>query len=111
MDVASRYKEAQTITDKITAQVGKALEFIYLRSPLTWPNLLQIDPGFAVLYKSCGINTALLSTVVLLVCTETRASWKAFIAPSQKGCLATSTTGSWLSLERAIMSGFFVYLR
>ena len=45
VDVASRYKEAQAITDKTATQVARALEFIYLRSPLTWAQLLQVDPG------------------------------------------------------------------
>ena len=45
VDVASRYKEAQAITDKTVTQVAKALDFIYLHSPLTWPKVLQVDPG------------------------------------------------------------------
>ena len=45
VDVASRYKEAQAITDKTATHVAKALQFIYLRSPLTCPKLLQVDPG------------------------------------------------------------------
>ena len=45
VDVASRYKEAQAITDKTATQVGKALESIYARGPLRWPKVLQVDPG------------------------------------------------------------------
>ena len=44
VDVASQHKEAQAVTDKTSTQVAKALEFIYLHSPLTWPKLLQVDP-------------------------------------------------------------------
>ena len=45
MDVASRYKEAEPLTSKSTAEVADALERIYKRSPLGWPKLLQVDPG------------------------------------------------------------------
>ena len=45
MDVASRYKEAQAIIDKVATHVAKALQFTYLRSPLTRPKLLQVNPG------------------------------------------------------------------
>ena len=45
VDVASRYKEAQALTDKTSTQTAKAMEFIYKRSPLNWPKLLQADAG------------------------------------------------------------------
>lgn len=59
IDVASRYKEAQALTDKTAAQVAKALEFIYRRSPLTFPSLLQVDPGSefkGAVQKLCDTN-------------------------------------------------------
>ena len=45
VDVASRYKEAEPLTDKTAAGVATALSRIYKRGPLTWPRLLQVDPG------------------------------------------------------------------
>lgn len=45
IDVASRFKEAEPLTDKSASQVTEALSRIYKRGPLTWPNLLQVDPG------------------------------------------------------------------
>jgi transposase InsO family protein len=45
VDVASRYKEAEALTDKSAAEVAAALGRIYKRGPLTWPRLMQVDPG------------------------------------------------------------------
>jgi len=45
VDVASRYKEAEPLTDKSATEVASALGRIYKRGPLTWPRLLQVDPG------------------------------------------------------------------
>ena len=45
VDVASRYKEAEPLTNKTAPEVADALSRIYRRSPLTWPKLLQVDPG------------------------------------------------------------------
>ena len=45
VDVASRYKEAEPLTSKDSAEVGKAFQSIYRRSTLTWPQMLQVDPG------------------------------------------------------------------
>ena len=45
IDVASRYKEAETLTSKTAAEVADGLTRIYKRSPLRWPKLLQVDPG------------------------------------------------------------------
>lgn len=45
VDVASRYKEAEPLTSKDSKGVAEALTRIYQRSPLKWPNLLQVDPG------------------------------------------------------------------
>ena len=42
---ASRYKEAEPLTSKNSDEVAKAFQSIYKRSPLTWPNMLQVDPG------------------------------------------------------------------
>ena len=44
-DVASRYKEAEPITSKNSDEVAQAFQTIYKRSPLTWPKMLQVDPG------------------------------------------------------------------
>ena len=45
VDVASRFKEAEPLTTKEAKEVAAALERIYSRSPLSWPKLLQVDPG------------------------------------------------------------------
>ena len=45
VDVASRYKEAEPLSTKEAKEVADALSRIYKRSPLTWPKLLQVDPG------------------------------------------------------------------
>ena len=45
VDIASRYKEADPLTSKDSAEVAKAFQSIYRRRPLTWPQMLQVDPG------------------------------------------------------------------
>ena len=45
VDVASYYKEAEPLTSKDSAEVAKAFQSIYQHSPLTWPQMLQVDPG------------------------------------------------------------------
>ena len=45
VDIASRYKEAEPLTSKDSNEVAKAFQSIYRRSPLTWPQMLQVDPG------------------------------------------------------------------
>ena len=45
VDVASRYKEAEPLTSKDSNEVARAFQAIYRRGPLTWPQMLQVDPG------------------------------------------------------------------
>ena len=45
VDIASRYKEAEPLTSKDSNEVAKAFQAIYRRGPLTWPSMLQVDPG------------------------------------------------------------------
>ena len=45
VDIASHYKEAEPLTSKDSSEVAKAFQSIYRRSPLTWPHLLQVEPG------------------------------------------------------------------
>ena len=45
VDIASRYREAEPLTLKDSDEVAKAFQSIYRRSPLTWPQMLQVDPG------------------------------------------------------------------
>ena len=45
VDIASRYKEAEPLTSKNSNEVARAFQAIYKRGPLTWPNMLQVDPG------------------------------------------------------------------
>jgi len=45
VDVARRYKEAEPLTSKNSDEVALAFHKIYKRSPLEWPEMLQVDPG------------------------------------------------------------------
>ena len=45
VDIASRYKEAEPLTSKDSNEVARAFQTIYRRGPLTWPQMLQVDPG------------------------------------------------------------------
>ena len=45
VDVASRYKAAEPLTDKSATEVAAALGRIYKQGPLAWPRLLQVDAG------------------------------------------------------------------
>ena len=45
VDIASRYKEAEPLTSKDSNEVAKAFQAIYRRGPLTWPQMLQVNPG------------------------------------------------------------------
>ena len=45
VDIASRFKEAEPLTSKDSNEVANAFQKIYRRSPLTWPQMLQVDPG------------------------------------------------------------------
>ena len=45
VDVASRYKECEPLVDKTAANTAAAIAKIYERSPLNYPNLMQVDSG------------------------------------------------------------------
>ena len=45
VDIASRYKEAEPLTSKHSNEVARAFQAIYKHGPLTWPQMLQVDPG------------------------------------------------------------------
>ena len=45
IDVASRFKDAQPLSSKESKEVAQAFEKIYGRKGLSWPELLQVDPG------------------------------------------------------------------
>ena len=49
VDIASRYKEAEPLTSKDSNEVARAFQAIYRRGPLTWPSMLQVDPGREVM--------------------------------------------------------------
>ena len=45
VDVASRYKDAEPLSDKSALSVANAMEKIYKRGPLKYPYLMQVDQG------------------------------------------------------------------
>ena len=45
VDVASRYKECEPLTDKTAANTAAAIAKIYGRDVLTYPNIIQVDSG------------------------------------------------------------------
>ena len=44
VDIASRFKAAETLTSKDSSEVAKALQKIY-KGAMKWPKVLQVDPG------------------------------------------------------------------
>ena len=86
VDVASCYKEAEPLTCKTAAEVADGLAWIYKRSPLRWPKLLQVDPG----REFMGSVSQLLEKLSVQVrrgqvtSTGTKALWSA-------------STGHWLN--------------
>ena len=44
VDIASRYKDAETLSTKESSEVAKAFQKIYSRK-LNWPEVLMTDPG------------------------------------------------------------------
>ena len=45
VDIASRYKDAEPLSDKSSESVANALTNIYKRGPLTYPRLVHVDEG------------------------------------------------------------------
>lgn len=45
IDLASRYKDAEPLTEKSANAVAAALQEIYRRGPLTYPRMVQVDDG------------------------------------------------------------------
>ena len=45
IDIASRYKDAEPLTDKSASSVSVAIQEIYRRGPLTYPRMIQVDDG------------------------------------------------------------------
>ncbi|KAL5502496.1 hypothetical protein EMCRGX_G009283 [Ephydatia muelleri] len=45
LNVASRYKECEPLTDKTAANTAAAIAKIYGRDVLTYPNIIQVDSG------------------------------------------------------------------
>ena len=53
VDVASRLKDAEPLTDKTATQVMDAFSQIHKRGPLLWPELLQVNPEKEFM---CGVT-------------------------------------------------------
>ena len=45
VDIASRFKDAEPLTDKSAMAVSVALQTIYRRGPLKYPKMVQVDDG------------------------------------------------------------------
>ncbi len=45
VDLATRFKSSRPSVTKSSSEVLSAFEHIYHDTPLTWPKLLQVDPG------------------------------------------------------------------
>ena len=63
VDVASCFKAAEPLTDKIAASVAEALSRIYKKGLLNWPSLLQVDAG----NEFKGVVSQLLAAHTVLV--------------------------------------------
>jgi len=64
VDVTSRYKEAEPLTLKDSAEVVKAFQSIYKHSPLMWPQMPQVDPG----HKLMGSVTKEMENLKTYIC-------------------------------------------
>ena len=83
-DVASRFKEAEPLTSKGSAEVAKSFEKIYRCGPLKWPQLLQVDPGrefIGAVTKEMRKKITLLFHAGALKFTEIRLLLKDSTAP------------------------------
>ena len=83
VDIASRYKEAEPLTDKKCDEVANALSRVYKGGPLTWSRLLQVEP----IRKFMGAVNQLLAKQGVSVrrgrvdTTVIRALWSASTEP------------------------------
>lgn len=44
VDVASRFKDAESLTSEDSSEVAQAFQKIY-KGPMKWPKVLHVDPG------------------------------------------------------------------
>ena len=101
VDVASRYKEAEPLTSKNSDEVAQAFQKIYKRSPLKWPEMLQVDPGgeFMGAVTKEMESTKHISGAGALTFTATRPLLNVLTAPWLRACSATSTPLKCYSLR------------
>ena len=94
VDIASRFKEAEPLSSKESAEVASAFQKIYKRGPLKWPQLLQVDPGrefMGAVTKEMGKNkTKLLFGAGALKFTGTRPLLKDSTTPWLNACSGIS---------------------
>ena len=100
VDVASCYKEAEPLASKNSDEVALAFQKIYKRSPLKWPQMLQVDPrhefmGAVKRWKS----TTHTSGAGALAFTATRPLLNVSTAPWLRACSDTSTPWKCYSLR------------
>ena len=92
VDIASRFKEAEPLSSKESAEVASAFQQIYKRGPLKWPQLLKVDPGreFMGAVTKEMEKTKLLFGAGALKFTGTRPLLKDSTAPWLNACSSIS---------------------
>lgn len=83
VDVASRYKEVETLSSKESAEFAKVFQKIYQRGPLKWPQLLRVDLGrefMGYVTNQMEINKYVFAAGALTF-TKTGLSWSVSTSP------------------------------
>ena len=96
VNVASRYKEAESLTSKTATQVADGLTRIYKRSPLRWLNSFRLTLGASSWAPSISCWRSTLSRLgaVGLISTGTKASYSACYTQSRAPGCTTSCAAS-----------------
>ena len=102
VDVASRYKEAEPLFSKDSAEVAKAFQSIYKRSPLSWPQVLQVDPGREFMGS---VNKEMENHKTYIRCGRTEIHRDQAIVERFNRTLAERLFGHQYALEMLLPSG------
>ena len=92
VDVASRLKAAEPLATKEAKEVAETLSRIYRWWPLTWPKLLQVDPGREL---SLIQRHASKSSASLLCCSNEDIAHRSACAPGACSGRGLSGLGLW----------------